>query len=241
MFSTFLVMSHSQILKTRLCGRLFQSVVTSAFAFSAVTGGVMLSGGEVKAAPIVCIPTSTSFNDPALSPSHITDTLSNGDSTHNGGTCQVDSTGLLFPNNQSSVTRSYTPTNLTGTDTFSYTYTKTATNPGDTLNSWFDQVSLSIADSNPGEVERATKIVYDFQGGTELARLTTLGTTVSATLPNRYTSLYIVDEINANGGSISRVTNGFRQTPGPLPILGAGAAFGFSRKLRGRIKAARLG
>lgn len=30
------------------------------------------------------------------------------------------------------------------------------------------------------------------------------------------------------------------QTPGPLPILGAGATFGFSRKLRGRIKAARL-
>ena len=24
--------------------------------------------------------------------------------------------------------------------------------------------------------------------------------------------------------------------PGPLPLLGAGAAFGFSRKLRGRIK-----
>jgi hypothetical protein len=29
------------------------------------------------------------------------------------------------------------------------------------------------------------------------------------------------------------------QTPGPLPVLGAGAAFGFSRKLRGRIKASR--
>jgi hypothetical protein len=29
------------------------------------------------------------------------------------------------------------------------------------------------------------------------------------------------------------------QTPGPLPVLGAGAACGFSRKLRGRIKASR--
>jgi hypothetical protein len=28
--------------------------------------------------------------------------------------------------------------------------------------------------------------------------------------------------------------------PGPLPILGAGAAFGFTRKLRGRIKATRI-
>jgi hypothetical protein len=34
-------------------------------------------------------------------------------------------------------------------------------------------------------------------------------------------------------------SNHFRQTPGPLPILGAGAAFGFSRKLRSRIKGAR--
>jgi hypothetical protein len=30
----------------------------------------------------------------------------------------------------------------------------------------------------------------------------------------------------------------FREVPGPLPILGAGAAIGFSRKLRSRIKAA---
>jgi len=41
--------------------------------------------------------------------------------------------------------------------------------------------------------------------------------------------------------SIPGLYNDFRNVPGPLPILGAGAAFGFSRKLRGRIKAARLG
>jgi hypothetical protein len=35
------------------------------------------------------------------------------------------------------------------------------------------------------------------------------------------------------------INNDFRNVPGPLPILGAGAAFGFSRKLRSRIKAAR--
>jgi hypothetical protein len=28
-------------------------------------------------------------------------------------------------------------------------------------------------------------------------------------------------------------------TPGPLPVCAAGVAFGFSRKLRGRVKAAR--
>ena len=235
MFSTFLVMSHSQILKTRLYGRLFQSAVTSAFAFSAVTGGVMLSGGEANAIPIICTPTSqTLLPDPSFPGSKI-DTLTNGDhGAATPATCQVDRTGLVYPNNQTSVSIAYTPSNLTGTDTFSYTY---SSNRADV---WFDQVSLSLADSNPGEVERATKYVYDFQGGTLLKTLTTQNATVSELLPGQYSSLYIVDEMDANGGSISRVTNGFRQTPGPLPILGAGAAFGFSRKLRGRIKAARL-
>lgn len=37
--------------------------------------------------------------------------------------------------------------------------------------------------------------------------------------------------------SVEQITNSYTQTPGPLPILGAGAAFGFSRKLRNRIKA----
>jgi hypothetical protein len=33
--------------------------------------------------------------------------------------------------------------------------------------------------------------------------------------------------------------NSYTQAPGPLPVLGAGAAFGFSRKLRGRVRQAR--
>jgi hypothetical protein len=55
------------------------------------------------------------------------------------------------------------------------------------------------------------------------------------------TTIYVTDSYNVDAGSqLDNFTNTF-QTPGPLPILGAGAAFGFSRKLRGRIKAARLG
>ena len=79
--------------------------------------------------------------------------------------------------------------------------------------------------------------------GKLLASLTTQNSSVSQDLGGLYQSLYIEDIINANGaegGSISRVTDSFRQVPGPLPILGAGTAFGFSRKLRRRIKAARL-
>jgi len=55
------------------------------------------------------------------------------------------------------------------------------------------------------------------------------------------TEIWVRDTYNVDaGGQLDNFTNTF-QTPGPLPILGAGAAFGFSRKLRGRIKAARLG
>ena len=46
-------------------------------------------------------------------------------------------------------------------------------------------------------------------------------------------------------GSINSLQNSFGQTdippvPGPLPLVGIGAAFGFSRRIRSRIKGARL-
>ena len=57
---------------------------------------------------------------------------------------------------------------------------------------------------------------------------------------NPTANIYVKDSYTVGaGGQLDNYTNTF-QTPGPLPILGAGAAFGFSRKLRGRIKAARL-
>ena len=57
-----------------------------------------------------------------------------------------------------------------------------------------------------------------------------------------YNKIYVRDAYVVNaGGQLDNYTNTFQTVPGPLPILGAGAAFGFSRKLRGRIKAARLG
>jgi hypothetical protein len=40
-----------------------------------------------------------------------------------------------------------------------------------------------------------------------------------------------------SGAPMQQFTDSVMQTPGPLPILGAGAAFGFSRTMRRRIKA----
>lgn len=51
------------------------------------------------------------------------------------------------------------------------------------------------------------------------------------------TSLAVQNTWTNTNLSVEQITNSYTQTPGPLPILGAGAAFGFSRKLRNRIKA----
>jgi hypothetical protein len=59
-------------------------------------------------------------------------------------------------------------------------------------------------------------------------------------------TLYVQDEWNVQpdaNGSINSLQNSFGQTthvPGPLPLVGIGAAFGLSRRIRSRIKGARL-
>jgi hypothetical protein len=62
-------------------------------------------------------------------------------------------------------------------------------------------------------------------------------------LPDQYTHLWIRDTWTLDPGeNVDNITNTFTQTnisnkvPGPLPLLGAGAAFGFSRRLRRRTK-----
>jgi hypothetical protein len=61
-------------------------------------------------------------------------------------------------------------------------------------------------------------------------------------------TLYVQDEWNVQpgaNGSLNSLQNSFGQTdippaPAPLPLVGIGAAFGFSRRLRSRIKRTRL-
>lgn len=61
-------------------------------------------------------------------------------------------------------------------------------------------------------------------------------------LPGQYQTLYVLDVYRVGpGGQLDNYTDTFRAVPGPLPLLGAGAAFGFSRKLRRRIKSSQLG
>jgi hypothetical protein len=62
------------------------------------------------------------------------------------------------------------------------------------------------------------------------------------------TTITVTDTFHVTVGSINSIQNSFSQkpvqgdperVPGPLPLLGAGAAFGFSRRLRTRVMAAR--
>lgn len=66
------------------------------------------------------------------------------------------------------------------------------------------------------------------------------GSGVFESIPGFVTKLSILDTFSTpSPGALTSFTNTFRQrqVPGPLPLMGAGMAFGFSRKLRSRIKA----
>jgi len=73
-----------------------------------------------------------------------------------------------------------------------------------------------------------------------------IGPSMTAALSNLTPTVTQADfttTLNVTSGFITQVTSSIRQTtpqdrvPGPLPLLGAGAAFGFSRRIRSRIKA----
>lgn len=70
---------------------------------------------------------------------------------------------------------------------------------------------------------------------TYVNNVATSGNTV--TLTPAQSAVIFDNTLTVTNGRIDVITDSLVQTPGPLPILGAGAAFGFSRKIRRRIKA----
>jgi hypothetical protein len=100
----------------------------------------------------------------------------------------------------------------------------------------FDKyVFKTQADFDLNDNSLATKFEFTNNNGT-----ITVNPAGGGPLVGYGSEIWVKDSWNVTGAAeVDNITNTF-QTPGPLPILGAGAAFGFSRKLRGRIKAARL-
>jgi hypothetical protein len=123
----------------------------------------------------------------------------------------------------------YTVTRNSGTYTFD-SYSANIT--GDNGTKW----ALSVAATNaPGSPSETPSYPNLGQSATTPDVGFTAGTTTSM-----FSNTLLAD---GTGAGVTQFANRLNQrngveTPGPLPLLGAGAAFGFSRKLRNRVKLA---
>ena len=121
--------------------------------------------------------------------------------------------------------------------TGSYSYVLAITPAGTAAGYTFKDAELDANHSGSGQV--VTKEVTGLS-----PMVSTDGVPVGPVkFPGGLTSIAVKDSWNLDPakGRISSINNVFTQeVPGPLPLLGAGVAFGFSRRIRSRIKGARL-
>jgi hypothetical protein len=237
-------MSQTKTRASRFGGRLIKSAATSALALSAVAGGVMLTGGEAKA--VACNGSDLTFLDTNLNLTITnTCTLDPAGSTLFGVTpTYIRITGNpMYPAVQTTVDFD----NLSGLGTSDIKYQMSQVSPAEP---GFNRVQLRWEPPAVGTMT-ISKSIYSDPGYQNLI------TPISGNNPITtdggildfadISTIYVKDVVTLTADPdnptvqpfVPGINNDFRQTPGPLPILGAGAAFGFSRKLRSRIKAAR--
>ncbi len=229
-------------------GRLAKSAAFSALALSTMAGSVMLSGGDAKACQTGTSITSvliTNGNvgtctivDPVLG-THVKEaSLVGANTLPVGNNIAFELSGLFYPNSQVQIDTDFNGP-LVGPGSFQQTYTIMDVNAPPYVINGFD---LAFDGMNPvsGVNPRVIKEVFDNPGFTGTPILTLIqdgpGSTPVTDVPWR-SQYWFRDTFIPGDGSIDNAINTVRNVPGPLPILGAGAAFGFSRKLRGRIKA----
>jgi hypothetical protein len=250
-------MSQTKTGASRFQGRLFKSAATSALALSALTGGLILSGGEGKAAsfctsngpdgnmiPGVPGPASCTVEDPNLGfPPKVQQTTatilpyppSNPIPPLPPGTnVNYELTSLFYPLAQTQIDTDFNAPYAGGL-LVGPTYTVQGLN-----GTKIDGIDLSAAGIGAFTVKK--EVFSDSTLTTKIAELNLTGAGFVPVIPlSPISQIWIRDTYNnpvAGQSSIDNVENTVR-TPGPLAILGAGTAFGFSRKLRGRIKASR--
>ena len=123
-----------------------------------------------------------------------------------------------------------------------FNYTITVTTGTNSLDQWAATGSSSILSSGFTSTVTATNSAPSPNPNGAVNAFTTVGspsTFTAGTLSSAFTNRF--DVTSQGFTSFDNSVNQRLETssvPGPLPILGAGAAFGFSRKLRSRIKAA---
>ncbi|MFZ0407375.1 MAG: hypothetical protein WAM11_04595 [Cyanobium sp.] len=91
--------------------------------------------------------------------------------------------------------------------------------------------------TNPPSTSGVKKEIFNVSTGALLGGITDNGG--SFTFGPNVSNIRVRDTITV-AGSYDNISNNLSQVPGPLPLFGAGAAFGFSRRIRSRIKKAHL-
>lgn len=229
-------MSQLQQKTSKVGLRLLRTAASSTLALTAV-GGAFLAGGEAKA--VVCY----TFAGGSVTPIPPAPPCVDADFTldwlagPNSGTGDIELEDLVpgVLGDEVKVDVDWTPALTTGTGSFQYTLFH---------NSQPFRRSSVVLVTNPLAVNplaSLTKTIYDNSTftGPPLATIN-----VNQANPQgiaNYTGVgnQIWVQVDYNGTEIDNIVD-YHEVPGPLPILGAGAAFGFSRKLRSRIKTSRL-
>ena len=112
----------------------------------------------------------------------------------------------------------------------------------DPLTSGGRQFALVDLDSTCNSLQSGDSCtVNKFLNGATTAALASLSGGPNGPIAISGTTVQVIDTFSTGGeGTLDSISNNFSQTrettPGPLPLLGAGAAFGFSRQLRKRIR-----
>jgi hypothetical protein len=219
-----------------LGGRLTKSVATSAFALSALTGGVMLSGGEAKASAICFTFFPITQNPPVpCVDGEWTNTYDSFTYSETSETGAIRLEGINGSPDQANVRINFdnaTPAGSSGE--YKYKITYSGDQPPIT------KIGMDVDEGTVvGHVYAVSKSVYtDSTYSNLVGDLFVDENTVDDVLDVSSLNLneyWIKDTWSITTTGIIQIVNTY-QTPGPLPILGAGAAFGFSRKLRSRIK-----
>ena len=227
--------------QAKTLARLFKSAASTSLALSALAGGVMLSGGEAKAISTVCNPLDgvlpadcTSTGDPVVSPFKNSASIVDSSKLPTDTKVNLEQTGLASPFSQQQIDTDFNPPLTGGPVTSVYQIVTDIKTP-------FNQVDLSWVQvpGAPGNVS-AEYVLYSAGTIINTIPLNTNGSLAEFNYPlTPIDKIVVTNTYTPGGGAIDNAQNTFRNVPGPLPILGASAAFGFSRKLRGRIKGAR--
>ena len=231
-------------------GRHLKAAGFASLAMSAIVGAGVFSGGEAMAVSVCMPPNDSNGNmipdpatcvveDPNLGfPPTVQRTRASIVSSNlpEGTNVNYELTDLLYPFSQTQIdtdfNNPYTGGLVNGSQVYAFYKVEglngTLINGVDMAGACLE--NCSVIKEVFSDVGMTNKVIPD---------LVFTGTFISTQNLPPATTYYFKDTFTTNGGAIDNMQNTVR-TPGPLPILGAGAALGFSRKLRGRIKAARL-